>query len=145
LVDNSLVLLIQLSIFTQNREMRFCLLFVVVLFSFTGKIQEIKKKYLGIYTGEIPSYALEIGLEVFQVESTSIQLELKPSGVLVERIQSKEKTGTYHIIKEDKFGIYFEAQLEGQFIPESFILYKGEKRLERKGIYPQPECFLKKS
>ncbi|WP_148235388.1 hypothetical protein [Fluviicola taffensis] len=124
--------------------MRFWLLFLVVVFSFNGNSQEIKKKYLGIYSGEIPSYALEIGLEVFQVESTPIQLELKPAGIFIERLNSIEKTGTYKVLREDKTGIYLEGQFDGQFIPESFILYKAEKRLERKGIYPQPEVFLKK-
>lgn len=125
--------------------MRFCLLFLVLTCSFCGNSQEIKKKYLGVFTGEIPSYALEVGQEVFQVQSTPIEVQLKPEGILVEKIASKEVKGTYQLLKEDKNGIYFEAKLDGQFIPESYILYKKEKRLERKGIYPQPDVFLKKN
>lgn len=125
--------------------MRFCLLLLVLICSFSGNSQEIKKKYLGAYAGEIPSYALELGKEVFQVQSTPIEVQLKPEGVLIEKIASKEVTGTYQFLKEDKIGIYFEAKLEGQFISESYILYKKEKRLERKGIYPQPDVFLKKN
>jgi hypothetical protein len=124
--------------------MRFRLLLLVLICSFSGNSQEIKKKYLGVYKGEVPSYALELGQDVFQVQSLPIQIELKAAGVLIERLNSNDKQGTIHFIKEDKTAIYFEAQLNGQFIPESFILYKTDKRLERKGIYPQPECFLKK-
>ncbi|WP_430406096.1 hypothetical protein [Fluviicola sp.] len=125
--------------------MRFCLLLLVLTSSFSGNSQEIKKKYLGVFTGEIPSYALELGEEVFQVQSAQMEVELKPEGILIEKIASKEIKGTYQFIKEDKSGIYFEAKLDGQFIPESYILYKKEKRLERKGIYPQPDVFLKKN
>lgn len=124
--------------------MRFYLLLLVFTFSFSGNSQEIKKKYFGTYTGEIPSYALELGQEVFQVQAVPIEIQLKAEGILVEKIASKEISGTYQFIKEDKNGIYFEAKLEGQFIPESYVLHKKEKRLERKGIYPQPDVFLKK-
>lgn len=125
--------------------MRFCLLLLVLTCSISGNSQEIKKKYLGVFTGEIPSYALELGEEVFQVQSAQMEVELKPEGILIEKIASKEIKGTYQFIKEDKSGIYFEVKLDGQFIPESYILYKKEKRLERKGIYPQPDVFLKKN
>lgn len=124
--------------------MRFCLLFLVLTCSFSGISQEIKKKYLGAYSGEIPSYALELGEEVFQVQSAVIEIRLNPEGLLTEKIGAKETNGTYQFTKEDKNAIYFEVRLDGQFIPENYVLYKKEKRLERKGIYPQPDVFLKK-
>lgn len=124
--------------------MRFCLLALILITSFSGISQEIKKKYLGTYSGEIPSYALELGEEVFQVQAAAIEVQLNAEGVLIEKIASKEFKGTYQFLKEDKNAIYFEAKLDGQFIPESYILYKKDKRLERKGIYPQPDVFLKK-
>lgn len=124
--------------------MRFCLLLLIFTVSFSAVSQEIKKKYLGIYMGEIPSYALELGQEVFQVQSSPIEIQLKLEGVLIEKIASKEIKGRYQFIKEDKNEIYLEVKLDGQFIPESYVLYKKEKRLERKGIYPQPDVFLKK-
>lgn len=124
--------------------MRFCLLLLFFAASFSGFSQELKKKYLGVYTGEIPSYALELGEEVFQVQSAPIELNLQSEGVLTEKIAGKELKGNYQFTKEDKNGIYFEAKLDGQFIPENYVLYKKDKRLERKGIYPQPDVFLKK-
>lgn len=124
--------------------MRFYLLLLVLTYSFSGNSQEIKKKYLGTYSGEIPSYALEMGQEVFQVENTTLEVQLKPEGIVIEKIASKEIKGTYQFLKEDKYGIYFEVKLEGQFIPESYVLFKKDKRLERKGIYPQPDVFLRK-
>ncbi len=124
--------------------MRFCLLALILIGSFHGISQEIKKKYLGTYSGEIPSYALELGEEVFQVQTAAIEIQLNAEGVLIEKIAAKELKGTYRFLKEDKNAIYFEAKLDGQFIPESYILYKKDKRLERKGIYPQPDVFLKK-
>ncbi|MNK05376.1 hypothetical protein D3C87_232560 [compost metagenome] len=124
--------------------MRFCLLFFILICSFSGSSQEIKKKYLGVYSGEIPSYALELEQEVFQVQSSVIEIQLQPAGIFLEKIASQVKKGTYQLIKEDKEGMYFEIRLEEQFIPESYVLYKKDKRLERKGIYPQPDVFLKK-
>lgn len=124
--------------------MRFYLLLLIIVSSFNGVSQEIKKKYLGVFTGEIPSYALELGQEVYQVKSTAIEVQLKPQGIVIEKIASKEMKGTYLFLKEDKNTIYLEVKLDGQFVPESYVLYKKEKRLERKGIYPQPDVFLKK-
>ena len=124
--------------------MRFCLLLLIFVCSFKGISQEIKKKYLGVYSGEVPSYALELGEEIFQVQAAAIEIQLNAEGTLTEKIASKESKGTYQWIKEDKNAIYFEARLEGQFIPESYVLYKKDKRLERRGIYPQPDVFLKK-
>lgn len=124
--------------------MRFCLLVLILIASFSGISQEIKKKYLGTYSGEIPSYALELGEEVFQVQTAAIEIQLNAEGILIEKIATKELKGTYQFLKEDKNAIYFEGKLDGQFIPESYILYKKDKRLERKGIYPQPDAFLKK-
>ena len=73
--------------------MRFCLLLFIIAYSYNGISQEIKKKYLGVYTGEIPSYALELGEEVFKVESALIEIQLKPEGVVLEKITGKEITG----------------------------------------------------
>ena len=124
--------------------MRLSLLLIVLACSFSGFSQEIKKKYLGGYSGEIPPYVLEVGQKVFEVRAAAIEIQLKPDGSLSEKIASKEVAGTYVFQKEDKHAIYLEVNLAGQFIPESYVLYKKEKRLERKGIYPQPDVFLKK-
>lgn len=125
--------------------MRFLLPVWLLLISLSVHSQVLKKKTLGIYQGEIPSYALELGEEVFQVEKAAIQVELHPDGTLLETIDSKAVKGTYLILKEDKNTVYLEVKLDGQYIPESYVLYKKDKRLERKGIYPQPDVFLKKS
>lgn len=107
--------------------------------------QEIKKKYLGSYSGELSSYALEVGSEVYEVQAAAIEIRLDPDGAVVEKIAGKEQKGTYSFLKEDKYTVSLEVKLAGQFIPESYVLYKKEKRLERKGIYPQPDIFLKKN
>lgn len=125
--------------------MRFLLPVWLLLVSLSAHSQVLKKKTLGIYQGEIPSYALELGEEVFQVDKATIQVELRADGTLLETIDSKAVKGTYLILKEDKNTVYLEVKLDGQYIPESYVLYKKDKRLERKGIYPQPDVFLKKS
>ncbi len=107
--------------------------------------QEIKKKYLGSYSGELSSYALEVGSEVYEVQAATIEIRLDPDGIVVEKIAGKEQKGTYSFLKEDKYTVSLEVKLTSQFIPESYVLYKKEKRLERKGIYPQPDVFLKKN
>lgn len=125
--------------------MRFLLPVWLLLISLPVHSQVLKKKNLGVYQGEIPSYALELGEEVFQVDKASLQIKLQADGTVLEIIDSKEVKGTYLILKEDKNAIYLEVKLDGQFIPENYVLYKKDKRLERKGIYPQPDVFLKKS
>jgi hypothetical protein len=103
----------------------------------------LKKKNLGVYQGEIPAYVLGLGEEVFQVEKAVIQIELQADGTLFEKIDSKETKGSFLILKEDKNAVYLEVKLNGQYIPENYVLYKKDKRLERKGIYPQPDVFLR--
>lgn len=124
--------------------MRFLLSVWVLLISLSVNSQVLKKKSLGVYQGEIPSYALELGEEVLQVRQTSVSVEFKADGILIEKIDSKETKGTYLILNEDKYAVYLEVKLDGQYIPENYVLYKKDKRLERKGIYPQPDAFLKK-
>lgn len=124
--------------------MRFLLSVLVLLISLSVNSQVLKKKNLGAYQGEIPSFALELGEEVLQVRQTLVSIEFKADGTVIEKIDSKETKGTYRILNEDKYAIYLEAKLDGQYIPENYVLYKKDKRLERKGIYPQPDVFLKK-
>ncbi len=124
--------------------MRFLLFVGVLLISLSANSQVLKKKNLGIYQGEIPSYALELGEEVLQVRQALVSVEFKVDGTLTEKIDSKEAKGTYLILNEDKYAVYLEVKLDGQYIPENYVLYKKDKRLERKGIYPQPDVFLKK-
>ncbi len=125
--------------------MRFLLFVGVLLVSLSVNSQVLKKKNLGVYQGEIPSYALELGEEVLQVRQALVSVEFKVDGTLTEKIDSKEAKGTYLILSEDKYAVYLEVKLDGQHIPENYILYKKDKRLERKGIYPQPDAFLRKT
>ncbi|MNU77613.1 hypothetical protein D3C71_671920 [compost metagenome] len=124
--------------------MRFLFSVWVLLISLSVHSQVLKKKNLGIYKGEIPSYALELGEEILQVRQTLVVVEFKADGILIEKIDSKETKGSYLILNEDKYAVYLEVKLDGQYIPESYVLYKKDRRLERKGIYPQPDAFLKK-
>lgn len=124
--------------------MRFVLSVLLLLISLSVNSQVLKKKNLGVYQGEIPSYALELGEEVFQVRQVLVSVEFKSDGTLTEKIDSKETKGTYLVLNEDKYAVYMEVKLDGQYIPENYVLYKKDKRLERKGIYPQPDSFLKK-
>ncbi|WP_300663831.1 hypothetical protein [Fluviicola sp.] len=124
--------------------MRFLLLVWMLVVSLSVDSQVLKKKNLGVYQGEIPSYALELGEEVLQVRQAHVSVEFKTDGTLTEKIDSKETKGIYLILSEDKYAVYLEVKLDGQYIPENYVLYKKDRRLERKGIYPQPDAFLKK-
>lgn len=136
--------MIPFSIFVQNWKMRFLLSVLVLMISLSVNSQVLKKKNLGVYQGEIVPYSLKLGEEVLQVGGATVSVEFKTDGTMIETIDTKEIKGAYRILNEDKYAIYLEAKLDGQYIPENYVLYKKDKRLERKGIYPQPDAFLKK-
>jgi hypothetical protein len=129
----------------QIRVMRLKIVFAVFLFlSFHSNGQELKKKLLGSFEGTIPSYAIDFQGEVLQVPVAPIRIDLQAAQKAILILNGQSKQGNYKILAEDKTSITLECLFVGDDIPEILILFKKEKRLERKGVYPQPDVFLKK-
>lgn len=124
--------------------MRKVLLFFGFLFLMQfGNAQELKKKMLISYTGEIPSYMMSVGEQVIQVPSCQISYHFTSNNKVTESVGDVRRDGVYMILKEDKLKMVINIILYGEHVASTLIYHKKEKRMERKGIYPQPDVFLK--
>jgi hypothetical protein len=118
-----------------------CLLLLLFSISFTQlTAQTLKRKYRGIYTGQIPSYEVKFG----QGANTVSKCELK---VYISRDSLKLEIGTYSYASGYTFEIaeqdlILTAPREQSGIPEQFILSPRTKTILRKGHYPQPDATL---
>lgn len=118
-----------------------CLLLLLFSISFTQlPAQTLKRKFRGIYAGQIPSYEVKFG----QGTNTVSKCELK---VYLSRDSLKLEIGTYRyvagytleIVEQD---LILTAPREQSGIPERFILSPRTKTILRKGLYPQPDATL---
>ena len=116
-------------------------LICILIFKAFNFSAQIKKKDLGTYKGSIPSYKINNGSQLLEVTSCNITVSLdKDSLKLV--IGSKTYSGVYEVkkIKRRAYNIHLttpHSQLE-----EVFRLEGKERRMLRKGIFPQPDCEL---
>lgn len=104
---------------------------------------QLKKAYLGQYTGEIGSYEISTGQELFTVQPVAIRAHLDRDSLHLQ-IGDRHFTGTYEILLETQTYLLLEALLANQIAPERIIVYKKGKKISREGIKPQPDAILKK-
>jgi hypothetical protein len=104
--------------------------------------QSLKKKYLGLYQGQIPAFKMSVGEQVVQIPETNISIQLNADQTALESLNTLSENAYFSIEKEDKQRIVLQVKFASTNIVHSYIVYKKEKRLERKGIYPQPDVFL---
>jgi hypothetical protein len=118
-----------------------CLLLLLFSISFTQlSAQTLKRKYRGIYAGQIPSYEVKFG----QGTNTVSECDLK---VYLSRDSLKLEIGTYHYTSAYTFEIaeqdlILTASREESGIPERILLSPRTKTMLRKGHYPQPDATL---
>lgn len=124
--------------------MRYCL--TIILFFITSIVfsQHLKKKYTGTFQGNMSAYTVILGEDMMRIEQTMIHIQLNPDGTCEEKIGDLSQKGTYQITSEDKSTFTLEVSFKGQVITEKYFVFKKEKQVERKGLYPQPDVFLKK-
>jgi hypothetical protein len=118
------------------------LLVFLLLFAFHAPAQ-LKKSYLGRYAGEIGSYEINTGQELFTVQPVDISVHITRDSLTLH-IGHRSFTGTYAILLETHTYILLEALLHGQIAPERIVVYKKGKKISREGIKPQPDVVLKK-
>ena len=102
--------------------------------------QTVKRKFRGIYAGQIPSYEVKFG----QGTNTVSECELK---VYLSRDSLKLEVGTYryasgYTLEIAEQDLILTAPREQSGIPERFILSPRTKTILRKGLYPQPDATL---
>jgi hypothetical protein len=119
------------------------LLFYVPLSLFAQKKEELKKKYLGVYEGIIPSYKMDTGEDVVDVQETSIRISIQTDSVYM-LIGYLELKGSYEVMfKADNYYL-LDVKMDNQEAAERIIVYKRGKHISRDGLFPQPVTELSK-
>ena len=119
------------------------LLFSIMLVSVFGLSAQIKKKDLGRYVGTIESYKINNGQELLTVEACPISVTLNKE-ILLLNIGSKEFKTVYRMKKLERRSYMIFIDVPYSDLEESFSLNGKDKIMLRKGIFPQPNCELKK-
>ena len=123
--------------------MKMVLLGFILICSF-GLTAQIKKKDLGHYTGTIESYKINSGQELLTVEACPISITLNKENLLL-KIGLKEYTAAYRINKLERRSYIITVSIPYSDLEESFSLNGKNKEMLRKGLFPQPDCTLKKA
>ena len=123
--------------------MKMVLLGFILICSF-GLTAQIKKKDLGHYTGTIESYKINSGQELLTVEACPISITLNKENLLL-KIGLKEYTAAYRIKKLGRRSYIITVSIPYSDLEESFSLNGKNKEMLRKGLFPQPDCTLKKA
>lgn len=107
-------------------------------------VKELKKKNLGVYEGEIPSYYYISDTTTVAVDKTPIEVRLTGRSVEVT-IGRLNKKGNYRILFKGKDYYVIDAFFEEDALTERIILNEKKKTMIREGSYPQPNAALKKT
>jgi len=118
-------------------------LFSIMLVSVFGLSAQIKKKDLGRYVGTIESYKINSGQELLTVKACPISVTLNKESLLLN-IGSKEFKTVYRMKKIERRSYMIFIDVPYSDLEESFSLNGKDKIMLRKGIFPQPNCELKK-
>jgi hypothetical protein len=115
-------------------------LFIGIGFLFNA---QVKKRDQGQYKGILSAYNINTSQDLIEVDSSIIYIKIEKSTFVI-KIDDIEYHGTYRISKRDKRNYLLKAKTEYSDIEEEFILFGKDKKLKRKGIFPQPDAVLHK-
>jgi len=104
--------------------------------------QELKKKLRVTYSGNVPSYYMEVGEKLVEVSQAQITIAFLGENKVRETLGSSNLEGTYRITSETKNTITLQVNYPNQLVYEELEINKKEKKLIRKGFYPQPSVTL---
>jgi len=117
------------------------LLILLFSISFTQlNAQALKRKYRGIYSGQIPAYEVKMGSNIYVVNASEIIAYLDRDSIFLE-IGTSRYASSYFIENKEKQFILTSPRAQSG-IPELFILDPKTKGMVRKGLYPQPDAAL---
>ncbi len=105
-------------------------------------VDDLKKKYYGIYQGEIPGYEYNTGTALIDVTPTSILVEVSEEYVILEIGKSK-KSGSYTVLFKGDDYYVLDALFEGEPVGERLVVHQN-KTMTREGTFPQPNAKLEK-
>jgi hypothetical protein len=116
-------------------------LICILIFKAFNFSAQIKKKDLGTYKGNIPSYQINNGSQLLEVASCNITVFLYKENLKLV-IGSKTYSGGYAVKKIKRRAYDIHLTTPHSQIEEVFRLDGKERKMLRKGIFPQPDCQL---
>jgi hypothetical protein len=119
---------------------------ILIIFVFVASHsfgQELKKKFLGTYAGEIPSYSIDAGGIVASVNKASISVDMEAAKLGMSLGESRSQ-GSWSVIEQNRSQAVIEAVFPGTAAPQRFVLDKKKKIMVFVGLYPQPNAVLEK-
>lgn len=108
--------------------------------SVVGQSKPIKRKYRGVYEGQIPAYEVRMGQEVYTVKASNLRILLDRDSVFFEIGTYRYASGYSIENNEKQFSLSATRDQSG--ISEQLILDPKTKTMIRKGLYPQPDATL---
>ena len=119
----------------------FFVFFFFPLFITAQKHIDLKKRYFGSYEGEIPSYMLDSGKDLIDIDPSPIKVLITEKTVELE-IGREKLEGTYSVMFEGDKYFLLDCKIKNQLAGERIVVYKRGKKISRDGLFPQPNTFL---
>ncbi len=123
------------------RKLFFLLTLFVGFLSAAQTSGQLKKRFLGTYTGFIPSY--KTVSSNIQVDSVAFTIELS-NNHLQFTLGKLEFEGEYTILLETSTYFILECKMDDRIANERIMVYKRGKKISRDGLFPQPNATLYK-
>ena len=117
-------------------------MFAIFLFNSAAIAQELKKKLRVSYSGVVPSYFMEVGEQLVEVDQAQLLITFISGNKIQEQLGSSNLEGTYRITSESKSTITIQVNYPNQLVYEELEINKKEKKMIRRGFYPQPNATL---
>ena len=125
------------------RLLSLILLVFTISMSVFGQSKPIKRKYRGIYTGQIPTYEVKMGTSTYVVNASEMKAFVYRDSIILE-IGSYRYAAPYNL-EQSKETLTLTSNRENSGIIEQLTLDPKTKTLIRKGLYPQPDATLTRS
>ena len=125
------------------RLLSLILLVFTISMSVFGQSKPIKRKYRGIYTGQIPTYEVKMGTSTYVVNASEMKAFVYRDSIILE-IGSYRYAAPYNL-EQSKETLTLTSIRENSGIIEQLTLDPKTKTLIRKGLYPQPDATLTRS
>ena len=120
------------------------LLLLLFSISFTQlNAQALKRKYRGIYVGQIGAYEVKMGTSTYIVNASEMKAFVDRDSIILE-IGSYRYAAPYNL-EQSKETLTLTSNRENSGIIEQLTLDPKTKTLIRKGLYPQPDATLTRS
>ena len=112
-------------------------------FVFAQKPIDLKKKYFGVYAGEVATFKLDTGEDLVDVAKSTIQVQIEQDSVTIN-IGRHALKGPYKVLFEAQKYYVLDCLVPGRLAGERIVVYKKGKKISRDGLFPQPSAMMEK-